>query len=242
MRNEKSQRFVYGKNNSYNNQQSDMKLPLTYVLTGIAVLVLSLVPIIGSAVLIVWGAQVVGDTPFMGVILILLGIALIIVLVFGTIIFGINYFTNDSEKKLREIKYKEKDKFEEIFTRCEHCGALILIGSEKCGKCGYIVITDEEKENEFNKLRTYFKEQYNFEISDKNMAIINSYFHSQIKTFDYSKGNSDREITTDTNIQVKEGMLNVFLFNFKKIIVVCSILMVCLFFAFVIFGKYLAGM
>ena len=241
MNKNKSQRFVYANNITRYNQEERKQLPLTYVLSGIAVLVLSLVPIAGSSILIMWGVQVLNATPWMAILLILLGAALIIVLVFGTIIFGIHYFTNDSEKKLREIKYKEKEKFEEIFTRCENCGAVLLIGSKNCGKCGYVVIADEEKESEMHKLMIYLKDQYNFEISEKNIDIINSYFHSKFKSFDYSKGKSDREVNTAA-VQAKESVLNVFLFNFKKIIIVCSIAMVCVFFALVMFGKYLIGL
>ena len=238
----KSQRFVESDIKASNTVKRKRKLTPIYILTGIMILLLSLIPIMGAVLLIVWGAQIADNALWMAIILIIVGSALIISLITGTVIFALYYFTNDSAKKLQEIRYKDKMKFEDVFIKCEKCGATMLIDSTLCSNCGNKIETDEEKEKQANKLKEYFLDQYNFEISEKNIDIVNSYFNSNLKTFEYSHDKIKEENSnTSREHQIKESVLNKFLFNFKQIIVVCSIAIACLFIAFIIFGKYVIG-
>ena len=237
----KSQRFVQSRAKKYSETNQMKKFPLVYVLTGIMIMLLSLIPITGSVVLVLWGTQILVSSTAMAIVLIVVGVLLFLTLVLGAIIFSIYYFSNDAEKKWREIRYKHELKFEDVFLKCEKCDATILIGGDVCERCGHIISKDESKEQELNKLKAYLLDNYNFEISDKNISLINSYFQCKLKTFEYVNEIHEQDSHYNANCYAKEGIFDKFIFNFKKIIVTCSIAIVCFIFAFLLFSKFIAG-
>jgi tRNA(Ile)-lysidine synthase len=83
----------------------------------------------------------------------------------------------------------------------------------------------------------------NFEISEENISIVNSYFNSNYKSFKYTTDDFNHKTmsASSANNGAKESIYNKFLFNFKSIIVICSIVIACLVFALVIIGKFFIG-
>ena len=240
MQNKKSQRFTYNNHSNYKNYNTQTKLPLTYILTGVIVLILSLIPVAGSILLILWGVQILSSSLGGALLLIIVGSIMCITILLGMLIYAIKYFTNDAEKKLREIQYKDSMKAEDIFIKCENCGATLLIDSDVCSKCGAAIEKEESEEegvSKIDQIKKYFKDTYNVEIDENNIDIINGYFASKFKVFEYVHTPTKKDKDDDVKINYRESILSKFLYNFKKIIIICSLIIVAVLLAFYALAK-----
>ena len=242
MQNKRTQRFIQNNHSNHNYKNYEKaKLPITYILTGIIVLLLSLIPIAGSLLLILWGMQVMKTSLIGALLLIIVGSVMGLTILTGMVIYAIKYFTNDAEKKLREIQYKDSMKMEDIFIKCQNCGATLLVDADMCTKCGAMIEKEEEGEEEssskIEKIKKYFKDTYNVEIDENNIDIINGYFTSKFKIFEYTHTSTKKDKDDNVKINYRESMLSKFLYNFRKIIVVCSLIIVVVLLAFYVLAK-----
>ncbi len=227
-------------------QTKKEKLPIEYVLNGVGLISLSLVPMIGAIALVVFGSQVVNTTLGASIVLITIGILLFLALLTGVIFFGIYYFSDGTKKNLKETKYDKID-IDEIFIKCPKCGATLLYDAKICTKCGFKLDYESDaninndKENKKNEIKQLLLQQYNCEISEINVDKMNAYFRENMKSFEYVFSTSEEMESkmTESQIQRREDVIGKFLHNFQNIIISATIASVAIIFLILILGKYI---
>lgn len=236
---------VKGKNinNVKTQQKIKTKLPFQYVMNGILILVLVLVPLIVSAVIVISGIKSFKNSPAVSLVLIIIGSLMFLAFLVGAVFFTIYYYTDGTKRILKDKKYEEILRYNEFFIKCEKCGATLLVGTEICPKCKAVIISENEKKNEKNskteQLRTVMLKKYNCEMSKENIEIINSYFHSNYKTFEYVYATEDKIGLGGAVVTAKRNNMNKFIINFKRLIIIsCFILFVVSVGLFVL-GKFI---
>lgn len=226
-------------------QEKKEKLPIEYILNGIGLLSLSLVPMLGAIALIVFGSQVTSTTLGASIVLITIGILLLLALLTGAIFFGIYYFSDGTKKILKETKYDKID-IDEIFIKCPKCEATLLYDSKICTKCGFKLDYESDsnvnnsKENKKNEIKQLLLKQYNCEISEINIDKMNAYFRENMKSFEYIFTTPEEmsKKLAESQIQRREDIIGKFLHNFQKIIISATIASVAIIFLIAILGKY----
>lgn len=226
-------------------QRQKEKLPIEYVLNGIGLLSLSLVPMIGAIALIVFGSQVTSTTLGASIVLITIGILLFLALLTGVVFFGVYYFSDGTKKILKETKYDKID-IDDIFIKCPNCEATLLYDAKICTKCGFKLDYESDnninndKENKKNEIKQLLLKQYNCEISEINIDKMNAYFRENIKSFEYIFTTPEEmgKKLADSQEQRREDIIGKFLHNFQKIIISTTIASVVIMFVIAILGKY----